>query len=133
MARFSLGGEDDSEGPSSSWPRHKKQRTIAGITRPQLQEDHYDNERENPEPEEEEEEEEELVSERYDEEGEEEEDRSRTNEGRVRSGGGKGQIKDGELVGPSGDGSIPVILTDPDVLDCPICLEPLSIPVFQAD
>ncbi|CAK9174738.1 unnamed protein product, partial [Ilex paraguariensis] len=114
MARFSLGGEDDSEGPSSSWPRHKKQRTIAGITRPQLQEDHYDNERENPEPE-----------------GEEEEDRSRTNEGRVRSGGGKGQIKDGELVGPSGDGSIPVILTDPDVLDCPICLEPLSIPVFQ--
>lgn len=29
------------------------------------------------------------------------------------------------------DGPISVTLTDPDVLDCPICLDSLSIPVFQ--
>lgn len=33
----------------------------------------------------------------------------------------------------NGDGSISVILSDPDVLDCPICLEPLIIPVFQCE
>ncbi|CDP02721.1 unnamed protein product [Coffea canephora] len=31
------------------------------------------------------------------------------------------------------DGPISVTLTDPDVLDCPICIEPLSIPVFQCE
>ncbi|GAB4832354.1 hypothetical protein Ancab_006370 [Ancistrocladus abbreviatus] len=30
-------------------------------------------------------------------------------------------------------GSVSVILSDPDVLDCPICFEPLTIPVFQCD
>ncbi|PON58507.1 E3 ubiquitin-protein ligase SIN-like [Trema orientale] len=29
--------------------------------------------------------------------------------------------------------SIPVVLTDPDVLDCCICFEPLTIPVFQCE
>ncbi|KAJ1434248.1 hypothetical protein SESBI_05595 [Sesbania bispinosa] len=29
------------------------------------------------------------------------------------------------------DRSIPVLLSDPDMLDCCICYEPLSIPVFQ--
>lgn len=29
------------------------------------------------------------------------------------------------------DASVSVILTDPEVLDCSICLEPLSVPVFQ--
>ena len=28
-------------------------------------------------------------------------------------------------------GALHVVLTDPDVLDCPICLDPLSTPVFQ--
>lgn len=37
-------------------------------------------------------------------------------------------VENGETIG---DGSISVTLTDPDVLDCPICLEPLTIPVFQ--
>lgn len=40
---------------------------------------------------------------------------------------------DGENGETVGDGSISVILTDPDVLDCPICLEPLAIPVFQVE
>ncbi|KAF4397110.1 hypothetical protein G4B88_008956 [Cannabis sativa] len=31
------------------------------------------------------------------------------------------------------DKSIPVVLTDPDVLDCSICFEPLTIPVFQCE
>lgn len=30
-------------------------------------------------------------------------------------------------------GSIPVLLSDPDVLDCSICFNPLTIPVFQCD
>ncbi|KAI3519323.1 hypothetical protein L1887_08353 [Cichorium endivia] len=29
--------------------------------------------------------------------------------------------------------TIPVVLTDPDVLDCPICLEPLCSPIFQCE
>ncbi|KAI9126828.1 hypothetical protein K1719_002424 [Acacia pycnantha] len=33
--------------------------------------------------------------------------------------------------GGGGDGSIPVTLTDPDILDCCICCQPLTIPIFQ--
>ncbi|KAK4426575.1 E3 ubiquitin-protein ligase SINA-like 10 [Sesamum alatum] len=38
-------------------------------------------------------------------------------------------------VAASGDASAPVSVTlaDPDVLDCPICLEPLSPPVYQCE
>jgi E3 ubiquitin-protein ligase SIAH1 len=35
------------------------------------------------------------------------------------------------LVGPSRNGVIYATLSDPEVLDCPICCEPLTIPVFQ--
>ncbi|KAB5516859.1 hypothetical protein DKX38_027507 [Salix brachista] len=35
------------------------------------------------------------------------------------------------LVGPSRNGAIHATLSDPEVLDCPICCEPLTIPVFQ--
>ncbi|KAI3761014.1 hypothetical protein L1987_51419 [Smallanthus sonchifolius] len=31
------------------------------------------------------------------------------------------------------NGELQVVLTDPDVLDCPICLDPLSTPVFQCE
>ncbi|KAK9054194.1 hypothetical protein SSX86_025272 [Deinandra increscens subsp. villosa] len=31
------------------------------------------------------------------------------------------------------NGELQVVLTDPDVLDCPICLEPLCTPVFQCE
>ncbi|CAK7338731.1 unnamed protein product [Dovyalis caffra] len=37
------------------------------------------------------------------------------------------------LVRPSRNGAICVILSDPEVLDCPICCETLSIPVFQCE
>ncbi|KAJ4706968.1 E3 ubiquitin-protein ligase [Melia azedarach] len=38
--------------------------------------------------------------------------------------------KENEEAGDN-DGSISVTLTDHEVLDCPICFEPLSNPVFQ--
>ncbi|KAJ0515958.1 putative transcription factor C2H2 family [Helianthus annuus] len=31
------------------------------------------------------------------------------------------------------NGELKAVLTDPDVLDCPICLDPLSTPVFQCE
>ncbi|KAL9381538.1 hypothetical protein Peur_027195 [Populus x canadensis] len=37
------------------------------------------------------------------------------------------------LAGPSRNGAIYATLSDPEVLDCPICCEPLTIPVFQCD
>ncbi|KAG5227449.1 E3 ubiquitin-protein ligase SINA [Salix suchowensis] len=37
------------------------------------------------------------------------------------------------LVGPSRNGAIYATLSDPEVLDCPICCEPLTIPVFQCE
>lgn len=39
--------------------------------------------------------------------------------------------RDWAAEGVSGKGSISVTLTDPDVLDCPICFISLTIPVFQ--
>ncbi|KAF8399029.1 hypothetical protein HHK36_014895 [Tetracentron sinense] len=38
---------------------------------------------------------------------------------------------DHDLAGPDREGSISVTLIDPEVLDCSICMEPLSPPVFQ--
>ncbi|XP_055827778.1 putative E3 ubiquitin-protein ligase SINA-like 6 [Solanum dulcamara] len=40
---------------------------------------------------------------------------------------------DQNLEGSRGNGSISVTLSDPDVLDCPICLEHLCVPVFQCE
>ncbi|KAL2927815.1 E3 ubiquitin-protein ligase SINA-like 10 [Bienertia sinuspersici] len=41
---------------------------------------------------------------------------------------------DDSIVAPTRSGeSISVILSDPDVLDCAICFNPLTIPVFQCD
>ncbi|CAH9141923.1 unnamed protein product [Cuscuta epithymum] len=33
----------------------------------------------------------------------------------------------------TGDASVSMILTDPDVLDCPICFDALTVPVFQCE
>ncbi|PHT83246.1 hypothetical protein T459_11689 [Capsicum annuum] len=41
--------------------------------------------------------------------------------------------QDNDVEGLRGNGSISVTLSDPDVLDCPICLEHLSVPVFQCE
>ncbi|KAF8108235.1 hypothetical protein N665_0113s0024 [Sinapis alba] len=36
-------------------------------------------------------------------------------------------------ISSSKDSSLSVSLLDPDVLDCPICCEPLKVPIFQCD
>ncbi|KAL5809984.1 hypothetical protein ACOSQ3_026680 [Xanthoceras sorbifolium] len=46
---------------------------------------------------------------------------------------GAGTRETTDAVGPSQNGSIFVILTDPEVLDCFICFDPLTIPVFQCE
>ncbi|XP_031253240.1 E3 ubiquitin-protein ligase SINA-like 10 [Pistacia vera] len=43
--------------------------------------------------------------------------------------GGKGESAD--TVKRSGNGSISVTLTDPELLDCPVCFDALTTPVFQ--
>ncbi|KZV42248.1 hypothetical protein F511_13347 [Dorcoceras hygrometricum] len=73
----------------------------------------------------------EQSDEEEDEEEDEDEDEDEEDEEEEGGGGGGGG---GELQAqPSRDTPAPVTvtLTDPDVLDCPICLEPLSPPVYQ--
>ncbi|KAL6952223.1 RING-type E3 ubiquitin transferase [Sarracenia purpurea var. burkii] len=144
MVKFSVEGEDDLEGPSS--PRPKKQRTVLILPeheqqnrtdeRPQAED--YD-EAADPDYDEEadsdyDEEEEEGESE-YDQETEEQEEEVNNWEeldgtsGGQPSIGGPCNVNRGS-VGPSEHG-LTLTLTDPDVLDCPICLEPLISPVFQ--
>ncbi|KAK9271547.1 hypothetical protein L1049_001907 [Liquidambar formosana] len=114
MAKFSVGGEDDIEGPSSR--RQKRPRIFV----------EEENEDENCEEEVEEDGEDEEEDEEDEEDEEEEESQSEDGEGRVGSNGG------GLSVGPNRDGSIRVTLTDPEVLDCSICYDSLKIPVYQA-
>ncbi|KAI8534529.1 hypothetical protein RHMOL_Rhmol10G0097300 [Rhododendron molle] len=135
MAKFSVGREeDDSEGPSS--PRPKKRRTTCYQSQRQQRENLTPDQQEEEEEvesecdeqgEEQDDEEEEGESEHAEEEEEEGEEECNEEE----SGCGFQSIGDRGSAGPSGDGSICVTLTDPDVLDCPICLEPLNSPVFQ--
>ncbi|KAL6960913.1 RING-type E3 ubiquitin transferase [Sarracenia purpurea var. burkii] len=146
MVKFSVEGEDDLEGPSS--PRPKKQRTVLILPeheqqnrtdeRPQAED--YD-EAADPDYDEEadsdyDEEEEEGESE-YDQETEEQEEEVNNWEeldgtsGGQPSIGGPCNVNRGS-VGPSEHG-LTLTLTDPDVLDCPICLEPLISPVFQCE
>lgn len=42
-----------------------------------------------------------------------------------------GKIVNNQSSSSSRDSSLSVTLLDPDVLDCPICCEPLNIPIFQ--
>ncbi|KAH9739145.1 E3 ubiquitin-protein ligase SINA-like 10 [Citrus sinensis] len=45
-------------------------------------------------------------------------------------GGGKGN-RTGDLLKHFNNGPVTVTLNDPEVLDCPVCYEPLNIPVYQ--
>lgn len=137
MAKFSVGREeDDSEGPSS--PRPKKRRTTCYQSQRQQrenltldqQEEEVESECDEQGEEQDEEEEEEGESEHAEEEEEEGEEEGNEEESGWANTGFQ-SIGDRGSAGPSGDGSICVTLTDPDVLDCPICLEPLNSPVFQ--
>ncbi|XP_060187349.1 putative E3 ubiquitin-protein ligase SINA-like 6 [Lycium barbarum] len=131
MARFSLGREED-EGPSSPSRRRplpKKRRTLNGtfsccsnnnaVNNEQQQERRFETIIE-------EEEEEELDSDSVTS-SEEEPDHDDF-------GSGSAVLTEDPVgEGLRGNGSVSVILSDPDVLDCPICLESLCIPVFQCE
>lgn len=137
MAKFSVGREeDDSEGPSSPRPKklrttcYQSQRQQENLTLDQQQEEEQEDEEVESEfDEQEDDEEEEGESEHAEEQEEEEEEGNAEESGRAHTG--LRPIGDRASAGPNGDGSICVTLTDPDVLDCPICLEPLNSPVFQ--
>ncbi|KAI8018909.1 E3 ubiquitin-protein ligase SINA-like 10 [Camellia lanceoleosa] len=124
MAKFSVGREDESEGPSS--PRPKKLRTTT-TTPPQPQQQQQFRRYDQPVVEEEEDEDEEAESEYDDDDDDDEDDEDDDETEAERSHAVRVSL------GSSGDGSISVTLTDPDVLDCPICLEHLTIPVFQCE
>ncbi|KAL9427741.1 hypothetical protein AB3S75_029842 [Citrus x aurantiifolia] len=47
-----------------------------------------------------------------------------------KGGGGKGN-KTADHVKRSNNGPVSMTLNDPEVLDCPVCYEPLTIPVYQ--
>lgn len=72
-----------------------------------------------------EEEEEEI----YEIEGKNEESCEEIEEAAAANNGGQGDIAD--TVKRSGNGSISVTLTDPELLDCPVCFCALTTPVFQ--
>ena len=116
MAKISLGGYDDGEGSSN--PTQKRRRV-----QPHPREEEEDNDEE----EEEEEEPRGLEIEHPQIETTTEEEEEDNNNNNVVE-------EDNETV-ESGtrDRSISVTLTDPDVLDCCICYEPLSAPIFQVN
>ncbi|KAL3341338.1 hypothetical protein AABB24_025743, partial [Solanum stoloniferum] len=152
MARFSVGREEDDndEGPSNPTrrPVPKRRRTTAGTFScsaviSQQEEEERERERER----------ERAVEEEVDEEAEEEEEdwgSESESEGNFRLSGDRrvpvresevsrenrsisGEDPDQNLEGLRGNGSISVTLSDPDVLDCPICLEHLRVPIFQCE
>lgn len=122
MARFSLLlSEDYGEGPSSPprSPAHKRLRHCSLF----VSSDEEDAEAAEPE---EEDQEDSQDEEDEDEEEEEEVDEFATD---VLPAKTTGSVSDGSIA----TGSISVTLTDPDVLDCPICFDALSVPVFQCE
>ncbi|KAH0701731.1 hypothetical protein KY290_016736 [Solanum tuberosum] len=154
MARFSVGREEDDndEGPSNPTrrPEPKRRRTTAGtfscsavIRQQEEEEEERERERER----------ERVVEEEVEEEAEEEAEdwgSESESEGNFRlSGDRRVPVRESEvsrenrsisvedpdqnLEGSRGNGSISVMLSDPDVLDCPICLEHLRVPIFQCE
>ena len=123
MARFSA-----DEGPSS--PRRKKQRTHNSIHDSDVvEEESADEEEEGSSAEEEEEEcddddddDDDVVS---------EEEEEGADENTTQMAVVEPPRSSSNFSGPTRNGAICVTLTDPEVLDCPICYESLTIPVFQ--
>ncbi|KAL3525505.1 hypothetical protein ACH5RR_013877 [Cinchona calisaya] len=140
MARFSLEDEaDERERPGPSSPNPKRQKlTIPPRSQPAVDPPAETDEEVDAEEEEESEHEIEAgeeESEYEDEEGEEgEEDDDGDQDEEESENHHQQQLSQPEVIEVGNrDGPISVTLTDPDVLDCPICLEPLSIPVFQCE
>ncbi|XVF31711.1 hypothetical protein REPUB_Repub17cG0015600 [Reevesia pubescens] len=119
MAKFSVGIEEDGEGPSNRVP--KRQRVVP----------HLDIEGSGPEGESSEQEDEEEESEGEASSGAAEPSEGESEEESEEESG----AEQGAMIPPQiiSDASITITLTDPEVLDCSICCEPLTIPVFQCD
>ncbi|EOA24318.1 hypothetical protein CARUB_v10017558mg [Capsella rubella] len=124
MARFSVCGGDDGEGPSNNNHQSRKRQRL-----PSIDEDEENVESSDPGSSGEEEDEEETQN------------RGRRTESDDR-GGSTSDESDREAVIEerrfgkfvnSQSSPLSVTLLDPDVLDCPICCEPLKIPIFQCD
>ncbi|KAB1211269.1 E3 ubiquitin-protein ligase SINA-like 10 [Morella rubra] len=139
MAKFSLGGDEDGEGPSSPRPKRVRISVQSSVVYGDYQELSEEEEEE-----EEGEEEEEISSPvevegssaEEDEEEEEEEDEEEEEEAQqVQEADRACPVTVGSRANGGGqvcpEGSITVTLTDPEVLDCCICYEPLSTPIFQ--
>ncbi|KAE8718728.1 ATP-dependent Clp protease proteolytic subunit 3 [Hibiscus syriacus] len=117
MTKFSVGIEEDGEGPSNRVPKRQRAERVLDIEGLGQEGSEEDEESEGEEASEGEEE----ASE-----GAEESEREEELE---ESGADKGPMSPQT----ARDGSISVTLTDPEVLDCFICYEALSIPVFQCE
>ncbi|KAG6720456.1 hypothetical protein I3842_03G063000 [Carya illinoinensis] len=136
MAKFSLDRDEDGEGPSSPEPKRLRisvQSDVAGRDNQEQYEEEEGKESDEDEGEDEiyeEEDSEEDASEEVEEEEISEEEAQRWQEEDSSVSVGPRSNVGGQLCR---DGSITVTLTDPEVLDCTICFEPLSCPVFQCE
>ncbi|KAI9122563.1 hypothetical protein K1719_006403 [Acacia pycnantha] len=125
MAKFSAGGDDDGEGPSN--PTQKRRRiTVSRATVGDDERQAIGNQCGT------EDEREDIVQ------GLEvlqsEEDPCNDNSGNCFGAGSSDSGEDNNVSAPENwDRSISVTLSDPDVFDCCICYEPLSIPIFQCE
>lgn len=134
MAKFSLDRDEDGEGPSSPEPKRLRisvQSDVAGRDNQEQYEEEEGKESDEDEGDDEiyeEEDSEEDASEEVEEEEISEEEAQRWQEEDSSVSVGPRSNSGGQLCR---DGSIIVTLTDPEVLDCTICFEPLSCPVFQ--
>ncbi|GMI66191.1 hypothetical protein like AT5G37930 [Hibiscus trionum] len=114
MAKFSVGIEEDGEGPSNRVPKRQRLDPVLDI------EGSGQEESEESEGEEASEGEDEASEGAEESEGEEELEESGAEQGAMTPPATR-------------DGSISITLTDPEVLDCSICYEALTIPVFQCE
>ncbi|KAH1081839.1 hypothetical protein J1N35_021600 [Gossypium stocksii] len=117
MAKFSVGIDEDGEGPSNRVPKRQRAERVLDIEGSGQEESEQEEEDEESEGEEASEGEEEASEES---EGEEELEESGAEQGAMSPQ-------------TSRDGCISITLTDPEVLDCSICCEALTIPVFQCE
>ncbi|XP_065848660.1 E3 ubiquitin-protein ligase SINA-like 10 [Euphorbia lathyris] len=129
MARFSVGGEAD-EGSSSQIRKKLRIEHVPLSPLHEPEEELHDEESSEEEEESSEEDEEEMEEGEEGEEEEEEDSVGVTNQTATSEPRSSNPLAS---TGSTGNGRIFLTLTDPEVLDCPICYESLTIPVFQCE
>ncbi|XP_030536826.1 E3 ubiquitin-protein ligase SINA-like 10 [Rhodamnia argentea] len=139
MAKFSVDGEDDDDVPSTSSSGLGKRRRFPSSSHQSEQED-GSRRRRRRRPAKEEEEDRDSDIDRRDESNPSEEELEEQDRGRsVHARWYGDEYSYGRSWSPDSPpygrtvGSLEVTLTDPDVFDCAVCLEPLMSPVFQCD